>query len=239
MKTTRLLIITFLMFCVGMSAFGQFTQPVGEPNASEIGVDSAQQNLKEVSVTKFEDAGFWYSSMSTDQGIAILRRLPGGPLDKEPIPGEVEVGIEEADKYVLGMKIQYFKRGMNTFALFPVRPLPVEGITKTLSLWVVGRNVNNILKVVIQDHFGNTAELSLGKLNFTGWKRLTVAIPATIIQRDFHYKDKMGIKVLGFKIECDPMEAYGSYYIYFDDLRAVTDLFSEESRDPDDMMDVW
>jgi hypothetical protein len=35
------------------------------------------------------------------------------------------------------------------------------------------------------------------------------------------------------------MEAFGSYYIYFDDLRAVTDLFAENNRDADDMTDGW
>jgi hypothetical protein len=35
------------------------------------------------------------------------------------------------------------------------------------------------------------------------------------------------------------METYGSYYIYFDDLRAVTDLFAENNRDVDDMADAW
>ncbi|MDR2259242.1 MAG: flagellar filament protein FlaA, partial [Treponema sp.] len=29
------------------------------------------------------------------------------------------------------------------------------------------------------------------------------------------------------------------YYIYFDDLRAVTDLFAEDNRDADDMSDAW
>jgi hypothetical protein len=48
-----------------------------------------------------------------------------------------------------------------------------------------------------------------------------------IVQRNYHYNNHMGIKVIGFKIECDPMEAYGSYYVYFDDLRAVTDLFAK------------
>ncbi|MDR2049403.1 MAG: flagellar filament outer layer protein FlaA, partial [Treponema sp.] len=42
-----------------------------------------------------------------------------------------------------------------------------------------------------------------------------------------------------FRIDCDPMEAYGSYYIYFDDLRAVTDLFAEDIKDADDPSDMW
>jgi hypothetical protein len=40
-------------------------------------------------------------------------------------------------------------------------------------------------------------------------------------------------------VNCDPTEAFGSYYVYFDDLRAVTDLFAEDSRDEDDMADAW
>jgi hypothetical protein len=49
----------------------------------------------------------------------------------------------------------------------------------------------------------------------------------------------MGIKIDGFKIECDPEETFGTYYIYLDGLRATTDLFAEETRDVDDMADTW
>ena len=49
----------------------------------------------------------------------------------------------------------------------------------------------------------------------------------------------MGIMIEGFNIQCEIDETYGTYYIYFDDLRAVTDLFAEENRDIDDMNDSW
>jgi hypothetical protein len=49
----------------------------------------------------------------------------------------------------------------------------------------------------------------------------------------------LGIKIRGFRIDVDPMEALGSYYVYLDDLRAVTDLFAEDNRDEDDMDDSW
>ncbi len=238
MKTKRLLVALVLILFVAAFSFGQLTG-IGEPKADEIGVDSAQQDLKEISINKFEDAGFWNSNMPGDQGLTELRRLPGGPLDKEPIPGEAETGIEEEDKYVLGLKVSYYRRGLNTFTLYPVRPMPVEGISKTLSVWVVGRNMNHMLTIIISDYFGNRAEITLGKLNFSGWKKLTVAVPPSIVQRDFHYGDRMGIKVMGFQVETDPVESFGTYYIYFDDLRAMTDLFAENSRDVDDIADVW
>ena len=86
----------------------------------------------------------------------------------------------------------------------------------------------------------------MGTMNFQGWKNLTVAIPpqnpdgvSGIIQNSFHFGNHMGLKILGFRIDCDPMESFGTYYIYFDDMRAMTDLFAEDNRDKDDMADNW
>jgi len=239
MKASRAFLLFLVLAVITGFVSAQQLRNVGEPNAAEVGVDSAQQNLKEVSVSKFEDAGYWYSSMPRDEGVAVLRRLQGGPMDKQLIPGEEEVGLQELDRFVLGMKVQFYRRGLNSFAIFPSRPIPIEGITKTISIWVVGRNTQHRLSMLVEDFFGNTAQITMGELNFSGWKKLTVAVPPSLRQRDWHYNDRMGIKILGFLVNTDPMESYGTYYIYFDDLRAVTDLFAAENRDPDDMADVW
>jgi hypothetical protein len=217
---------------------------VGTPNAERLGIDAAQQLLKEVAVDKFEHDGYWRSTMSPDTGFVTTRLFLGGPADKEPLPEEE--GLNIPDRYVLGSRVDFIHRGHTSFTLYPIRPIPIEGITKTVSVWVVGRNYNHELKLLLQDFFGRPFELYIGKLNFQGWKKLTVAIPPQaedgrngIVQRNYHYNNQLGIKITGFKIECDPMEAFGSYYIYFDDLRAVTDLFAEDNRDPDDMPDAW
>jgi hypothetical protein len=223
---------------------------VGTPDATRIGVDTAQQKLKEVSVDKFEAAGFWDVFMSGDDGFIQSRLFEGSPAGKalEPLADERYVGIDPklSDKFVLGIRADFFRRGFNDIFVMAKRPLPIEGITKTISVWVVGRNYNHKLFIILQDVFGSRFELPLATLNFQGWKKLSVAIPpqnadgrSGIVQRNFHYNSHMGLKVLGFKIECDPMEAFGTYYAYFDDLRAVTDLFAEDNRDPDDMGDSW
>lgn len=211
----------------------------GEPQAEDLGADTAQQKLRTVSVSKFEDSGFWRTTMPLDEGLIKHRTLPGSPADKEALEGEQEVGIQVTDDSVLGVKVNFFRRGYNSFSIKPVKPLPVEGITKTISLWVVGRNSPHTLKLLVSDQFGNDGEITMGELNFTGWKKMTVAIPPTIKQKDYHYQNRMGIKIDGFKIVCDPEETYGTYYIYFDGLRATTDLFAEETRDVDDMADNW
>ena len=238
----KVALVLFIFIVAGSMSFAQDDNlVVGEPNAENLSVDAAQQKLKEVSISKFEDAGFWRVAMPLDFGIASIRRLPGGPLDKEPIEDEEEIGIaqSEQDRYVLGTKVEYFKRGVSYVQIFPARPLAIEGICKTVSVWAVGRNQKHTLVMLVEDHFGHYGEVIMGTLNFTGWKKLTVAIPPSIVQQDYHYANRIGIRVIGFRIDFNPEDTYGNYYVYFDDLRAVTDLFPEEVRDTDDMQDNW
>jgi hypothetical protein len=239
----RLIFIAIFLAAVSL-LFAQQRSEVGEPDPNMIGIDEAQQELKEVSVDKFEHDGFWRSSMSSDEGYITSRLFSGGPSGKEPIPEEA--GMDIPDQYVLGARVDFLHRGYNSFTLYPIRPIPIEGITKTVSMWIAGRNFNHEIRLLIQDFFGRKYDLYMGKLNFQGWKKLTVAIPpqaddglSGVVQRNYHYNNQMGIRIIGFRIECDPMEAYGSYYVYFDDLRAVTDLFAENNRDADDMPDGW
>ena len=235
--------VTIILFA-GAFGFAQQSDEPGRPDVQSMGVDTAQQKLKEISITKFEDAGFWKVAMSLDEGISFGRRLEGGPNGKTPIPDEEQIGIAnvEADDYVLGVKTEFFRRGHATISIVPSRPINLAGVVKTLSVWVVGRNYNHMLKAVFKDFRGRIIELTVGKLNFSGWKQLVLPIPAEshiVQQRDAHYSTLTGIQFIGFIIECDMLETYGSYFIYFDDLRVVTDLFTEEDRDEDDMLDAW
>jgi hypothetical protein len=209
------------------------------PDASKIGVESSQQRLKEKSISKFEDPGFWKVSIPQDHGVITFRRFDGSPAEKVKLADETAAGITEEDKYVLGVKAEFYGRVNTTIAVESSRPMAVPGITKLISVWVVGRNFNHTLKVLVEDQFGNRLGLPMGKLNFSGWKKLTVAVPPTLVQRNSHFTNRSGIKILGFVIEPELTETYGSYFVYFDDLRVVTDLFAEENRDPDDVPDNW
>ena len=231
----RVLLLTILVLVVTTLVSAQQARPAG----AEIGVDTAQQRLQEISISKFEDSGFWRAYMPIDQGVIESRRFEGGPINKRPLPEEEAIGIATPDDHVLGVKASFFRRASAEIYIQPIRPLQVPGIAKTISVWVVGRNFNHRLSVVVGDYFGNVNVLYMGKMNFSGWKEVTAAVPTTLVQRDHHYNDRMGLQILGFLIEPELMETYGTYYVYFDGLTALTDLFAEQSRDPDDMVDSW
>ncbi len=240
-----LTMVSILLFLFNMALYSQTTE-TGAPTEETIGKDVAEQMIESVTIDKMEDAGFWYASMSQDQGMIRIMTRKGNPVEKEQKDQE-RLKAEESKggvgQNVLGVKVIFYRRQANEFSIKPVKPLPIPGTTKSISVWVVGRNYNHVLKIVIGDYYGRRRELTMGKLNFSGWEELTVAVPPRIVQSDYHFAEKEGIKFLGFKIECDPNEAFGTYYIYFDDLSAKTDLFTQASREKIqagyDMDDGW
>ena len=245
--TKKYFTVAALLSVLSLFAFAQENtrdaSSLDQVDASRIGVESAEQRLKEVSIDKFENEGSWVCSMSSDEGGIQGRLFDGAPKQKKAIPEEENLNLPDSKVY--GTKVSFYRRGYNSFEVRAVKPIPVEGITKTVSVWVVGRSYPHVLKLLLEDYMGQQFELYVGKLNHAGWKLMTVAVPPQnaagtgIVQKDYHYGTSMGLKIVGFRIECNPWEAYGNYYIYFDDLRAVTDLYEIDLRDDDDMKDSW
>ncbi len=238
------LLITALMISAAAFAFAQDKEgasSLSEPDPTIIGNDSAKQALREVSVDRFEVEGSWNATISPDYGVVTSRLFDGNPALKEPVKGDEQA----EDTKVLGIRVDFFRRGVNSFFIRSTRPIPIEGVTKTVSVWACGRNMDHEVYLLVQDYYGNNFELYLGNLGFSGWKKMTVAIPPTpdgehgIIQQSAYNGTRPGLRIVGFRVDCNPMLARGTYYLYLDDLRAVTDLYDVENRDEDDMMDDW
>lgn len=232
----RNILVLFLILCCSGFIIAQDIDPDS--------VTTANSQITEVRLSGFEDASFWDVDMSIDMGIISKQSRRGRPKD---VSSDVYKERDErfgipntyAKEKVLGIKVEYISRGFNYFTIIPAKPIVIEGICQSISFWVAGRNYRHWLRIVLQDFLGRNRYLYVDRLNFIGWKELRVAIPETIMQQDFHFPDKIGIKFAGFVIECDPMETYGTYYMYLDELRAITDVFNEKTRDVDDMGDDW
>lgn len=237
----------FLTIAAVALAFSAFsfaqTSSLADPDPETVGHDSAMLSLREVSIDKFEREGSWNVHISADDGVISARLFEGNPSMKDPLAEDE--GKEDEDTQVLGVKVEFFRRGIDAFTIKAGRPLPIEGTVKTISMWVCGRNQDHQLYALVQDYFGSNFELYMGSLGFSGWKKLTCVVPPSpdgehgIVQSSAYYGDKPGLRILGFRVECNPMQARGAYYVYFDDLRAVTDLYDLENHDEDDMADNW
>lgn len=238
----KLVTLSAIAFLAAGFAFAQASS-LQEPNPENVGADSAMASLREVSVDKFEREGSWNVHISADDGVIAGRIFEGSPSMKEPLPEDE--GKEDEDKLVYGVRVEFFRRGRNSFTIKSGRPLAIEGTTKTISMWVCGRNQDHEMYALVQDYFGRNYELYMGSLGFSGWKKLTCVVPPSpdgehgIVQSSAYYGDKPGLKILGFRVDCNPVQARGTYYMYLDDLRVVTDLYDMENHDEDDMADNW
>ena len=240
MKKVLFAVIAASVFTFAVSAQNSLVE---DPNPETIGNESAMQALHEISLDKFEREGSWGVHISPDYRVITGRLFEGSPAMKDPL--KEDEGKENEDTQVLGVKVEFFKRGINSFYITSQRPIPIEGVTKTVSVWVCGRNMGHELYLLVEDYFGRNYELYMGSLGFSGWKKLTAVVPPSpdgehgIVQHSAYYGDKPGLRIIGFRVDCDPMLSRGAYYMYLDDLRCVTDLYDMQNHDEDDMADNW
>ena len=240
MKKVLFAVIAASVFTFAVSAQNSLVE---DPNPETIGNESAMQALHEISLDKFEREGSWGVHISPDYGVITGRLFEGSPAMKDPL--KEDEGKENEDTQVLGVKVEFFKRGINSFYITSQRPIPIEGVTKTVSVWVCGRNMGHELYLLVEDYFGRNYELYMGSLGFSGWKKLTAVVPPSpdgehgIVQHSAYYGDEPGLRIIGFRVDCDPMLSRGAYYMYLDDLRCVTDLYDMQNHDEDDMADNW
>lgn len=242
----KLIICSLAVLLVGFVwAQEENSTSLGAPDATVVGADSANFALRSVSLDLFEREGSWNVKMSPDYGVITGRFFKGGPdPDAKIAPPS---GTEEplSDTRAFGVKVEFFRRGVNSFFVTPAQPLAIDGVAKTVSVWVVGRNQPHKLTLLVKDFFGNNFELYMGSLAFSGWKEMTVAIPPSpdgkrgIVQDSAYFGQRPGLSIVGFRVDCEPEFTHGTYFIYFDDLRTVTDLYAFENADPFDMSDAW
>jgi TonB family protein len=171
-----------------------------------------------VAIAGLDAEGGWGCRVDSGEAVATLRRFP-------------EASSSEAgERYALGLKVEFLTRAKSSAIIFSSRPLPLQSRCAMLSLRVLGRNSRHKLSLVVLDYYGKRYELPLGRLDFTGWKRLYAYVPrfdpatgAGIVQDDSHFERPPGLRVEGLRLDFDLDESYGSFYVYFDSLEATVE----------------
>jgi hypothetical protein len=220
----------------------QQTQPQTQQTQT---VKKLQDGLVEDWLNDFEDCEDWRAVATCPLGDTKIRKIPGKPADiKENgdiTPIEINLtddnGITHKNEFVLGVKTYFTARGEDRVEVYPPNEYIIRGKAKEMKVWALGRKFRHTLYVKLRDYRGNIHKLKVGRLDFWGWRELSVIVPGWLPQSPQYAMLDKNLHFVSFFVESDLYEVPGSFYTYLDNFRVITDL-SEFTGDPS-IKDNW
>lgn len=129
-------------------------------------------NFKEIILEDFENS--YYSSRNL-----AFRQLPGRQLGSIALRSGMAAPTGSSRKY-LAVKV-FGKRG-DSFTIIPAKRLFIRQKCISLGIWVYGKRFSGELSLYIRDSSRRNRRLRIGYLNYLGWKKYIIRIPAWVIQ---------------------------------------------------------
>lgn len=221
----------------------QPTQPT-QPSREDV---QSQSPLVQIDLEDFEEAEDWYAKSTSPLGeTKTLKLVQRGEIratdDENMRPPEGEALSVEVDpnnpNHILGVKTYFVDRGFDRVEVKPPHPYVLKGKVRQFSIWVLGRNYRHTMYLKIRDYRGTIHKIRLGRLDFFGWRKFTVAVPGWIPQSTrFALIDK-NLQFLSIFVVSDTHEVGGEFYFYVDGLKALVDK-SELVYPGSEIKDNW
>lgn len=153
----------------------------------------------------------------------------------------------------LGLRASFDRRGYNWVDLYPVLSddpeenpyeIPMPGRVQNLDVWVWGANLKYYIEVYIRDYRGVIHCLRLGDISFQGWKNMRVNVPSNIPQARRTLPSYAGLSFVKFRVWTQPVERVDNFYVYFKQLKVLTDIFESlfdgnDLADPQNVERLW
>jgi len=111
-------------------------------------------------------------------------------------------------------------------------------------MWVWGSNLKYYIEIYVRDHRGVVHALRLGDISYAGWRNLNVNVPNHIVQTRRILPSFAGLTFVKFRIWTQPVERVDNFFIYFKQLKILTDMFSalfdgNDLANPDHVEMIW
>ena len=228
LRSLILLIIGLFIF-IPLAVFPQY-----------LGMGFKMEDIRSIILDDFEtNDNNWQTSASrfATEGFPRLKMgVEGSPI---ALTGSYAEG---ENKYVMGARSSFTRRGYNRVWIYPEEEIVIPGAAKKIDVWAWGANYYYNIEVHLRDYRGIVHKLPLGSLHFIGWRNLSVAIPVQIPQFIRYLPMEKPLTFVRFVIWTEPNERVDDFYIYFDHLKVLTDVYRERFDGDvlaDETKEIW
>jgi len=192
-----------------------------------------------------------FASVVDGQSFPQLGFIPAWPM---AVHG---ANREGRDIRSLGIWGRFDRRGYNWIDIYPIRAgsggdeegpelfeIPIPGRVRYVDMWVWGSNLNYHLEFFVRDHLGIVHSIPMGSLNFQGWRNMRARVPTNIPQSRRVLPRYAGLTFVKFRIWTTPLERVDNFFIYFNQLQILTDVFEtlfdgDDLADPQHVQEIW
>lgn len=255
MNLRRLTLLALIALATPLLGQGQPTQPAQpaaggqDPNGQQdpASIQMGGEALYLDEIDNFEEAEDWRAKATCPLGdTKILKIVQRGVIiatddeNMRPPEGEAYSVSQNADKpnHILGVKTYFGDRGFDRVEIAPPHEYVIKGKARQFSLWVLGRKFRHTMYIKVRDYRGKTHKLRLGRLDFFGWRKLTVTVPGWLPQSTRYASLDKNLHFVSLFVESDVHEVGGSYYFYVDGLKTLVDR-SEQQYPGSEIKDNW
>jgi hypothetical protein len=221
-KFLTALAIILISFSLSSQEEAQQEENTGQTADDETEFNLGDQIYQEQILEDFEQREYPESLVS----IRVTKEQKAAIAVRDVFPAPVR----DSNKY-LGVKV-YGRYGDYTTINFPER-LIIEKHCQSISMWVYGKNFAGELSLILQDAEDQVHRLSFGKLNFLGWRKLTVKLNKNIRQEDKYLAQPRTLKIMKMVYNPSSKERLPSWsYFYVDNISAkVRDKYQDQQND--------
>ena len=225
----------------------QPAETVAQEQPTEAG-ESTQRTTPEVDLVdkvlnNFENAEDWRAFATSPLGTTKSRkRVQRGPIEDTYNPQNLTESeralFVPGENHILGVKGYFKDRGFDRIEVKPPHAYLIRGIGRQISVWALGRNFRHTLYVKLKDYRGKIYKIKMGRLNYFGWRKLTVAIPGWVRQSVRYSLFDKNLKVVSLYVESDKLEVGGEFYFYLDQLTMKVDR-TGQNYPGSQIKDLW
>ena len=114
--------------------------------------------------------------------------------------------------------------GQQVFEFRPRVTVPFHGQPVRVSVWIHSQMYRHRLALLFENADSRPVRVDAGYLNWNGWRRVSLELPAELHRRGRGPGKPFGGKFMGFLIESSPNSEAGDVALMFDDLLLLTDM---------------